>query len=295
MRHDLPHIQNPDSASVTAVPSTSSTKEVPQDPTPFKLNQSIFNPQFYTRVLNIWFKDLPSNTVQSIDLLSARIFTHPPIFTLLDLDYEDVVKALEYISPAYLRLPEFASYERDRRENYDVIGRLFMSEVSKGGGEGEAIEQAEVALALLLLLDQFSRIMYHASSSSSSSSSSTSISQLIIYNHYDRIARSIHSKSLQLNLVDSPGIKENIVRRFWFLMPLMHSEDLEDHETATKILEGWLAEVEGEDGEMTSMKIDFLKKVIHVQGTFMDILRKDGRFTHRDAVLGRDGGVDGGS
>jgi uncharacterized protein (DUF924 family) len=114
---------------------------------------------------------------------------------------------------------------------------------------------AEGALALLLLLDQFPRNLYRGSAHAYAT---------------DPLARSFARPTVDAGrdqAVEPP------LRQFFYL-PFVHSEALEDQDRAVALFEAH---------DAATGEIDGLKwAVIH-----RDIIRRFGRFPHRNACLGR--------
>lgn len=110
---------------------------------------------------------------------------------------------------------------------------------------------AEGALALILLLDQFSRNMFRGQPQCFAQ---------------DAMAREIAEKAL------AAGFDRQVEPelRFFFYMPLMHSEAIGDQERCVALFHG----VSGAEG---------LKYAYE----HAEIIRRFGRFPHRNAILGR--------
>ena len=79
-----------------------------------------------------------------------------------------------------------------------------------------AIDTSLAALALVIILDQFSRNLLRAAS------------QKLAYNHYDRLARSLCADVIATKIDQAPSLVATPVWRYWFAMPLCHCESLED-------------------------------------------------------------------
>jgi uncharacterized protein (DUF924 family) len=111
-------------------------------------------------------------------------------------------------------------------------------------------QNAQGTLALLILLDQFPRNMFRGDKRAFAT---------------DELARAIASRGI-LNGFDSAF--DNM--RTFFYLPFMHSEDLADQEKAIAFYRAY----NNEDGVKWAE--------LHA-----DIIRRFGRFPHRNAVLGR--------
>ena len=134
----------------------------------------------------------------------------------------------------------------------DEIKRRFLStyEVAAGGKLTDWEQSAEGALALLLLLDQFPRNMFRGEARAFAA---------------DPLARAIASRAI-LNGFD--GAFPDM--RSFFYVPFEHSENLADQERCIA-----LSKAVGDDDGLKWAKLH------------ADIIRRFGRFPHRNAVLGR--------
>ena len=120
------------------------------------------------------------------------------------------------------------------------------------GIPAQAAQDAETALATVIVLDQFPRNMFRGSAEAFAS---------------DHLARKVASDAID-NRID----RQLSGSRLQFLyMPLMHSEELADHERC-------IALFEAADDQNT------LKHAIE----HCDIVKRFGRFPHRNRVLGRE-------
>lgn len=70
---------------------------------------------------------------------------------------------------------------------------------------------------------------------------------------------------------------------FFTLLPLMHSENLEDQLECVRIFENLLEEAEKQHEEAVS----FLTQVVSYAKSHADVVAAYGRFPHRNAILGR--------
>lgn len=112
-------------------------------------------------------------------------------------------------------------------------------------------ETAEGALALLLVVDQFSRNIFRGSPQAFAA---------------DPVARAVADRAVARGF---DCTFENPVRRFFYL-PLMHSEDLADQDRCVA-----LCRAAGDD------------EGVHHAEVHADIIRQFGRFPHRNVLLGR--------
>ena len=114
-------------------------------------------------------------------------------------------------------------------------------------------ETPDGALALIIVLDQFSRNMFRGSPKSfAQDPKALTIAKAAIEKGFDKQA--------------------NQTLRLFFYLPFEHSEKLEDQEQSLKLLETF------------NDSPDFMKAVIEHH----DIINRFGRFPHRNEVLGRE-------
>ena len=121
---------------------------------------------------------------------------------------------------------------------------------------------ARNALALVLVLDQFPR------------------------NIYRNTARAYHYDSagldLALKIIDqSLHLKLHPIEQSFLFLPLQHSEALDDQTLAVQLYETLTAQSPGPCLESAKNSLDYAKR-------HCDIIRRFGRFPHRNAILGRD-------
>ncbi len=139
-------------------------------------------------------------------------------------------------------------------ENFDAELRtrfLPTHEAAAAGRLAEWEATAEGALALLIVLDQFSRNMFRHDPRTYAA---------------DTLARSIAARAIERGFDRQYPVPE---RRF-FYMPFMHSEDLADQERCVALIRA-SGDEEG----------------IPYAQDHVDIIRRFGRFPHRNSVLGR--------
>jgi uncharacterized protein (DUF924 family) len=142
-------------------------------------------------------------------------------------------------------------FEKDDAFDEDIRRRfLAVHEAAAAGKLGAWEDNAEGALALLILLDQFPRNMFRGDARTFAT---------------DRQARAVASRAL-LNGFD--GVFPDL--RSFFYLPFEHSEDLADQERSVALYKA--------AGDADDLKWAELHA---------DIIRRFGRFPHRNAVLGR--------
>lgn len=196
---------------------------------------------------------------------------------LAELDEECRQKfgeAVESIGPENVRLPEWAGYEKER-ESAGEISRAFMHEVENAKQAGGEREAADRLLSLILSLDQIPRHMFRDEPGLRK-----------VYGHYDRLAWSLlqTARTQAPTLLSHPFYRERPVYASWFLMPLMHSEDLVSQEAAYAEIAASQKSFEEEGDVETARDMEANLKAAK---SHLDIVRRFGRFCHRNEALGR--------
>ena len=138
------------------------------------------------------------------------------------------------------------AFDRDIRERF-----LATHEAAARGDHGDWENNAEGALALLILLDQFPRNMFRGNARTFAT---------------DPLARDIAASAIDRGF--DRAVPDNM--RNFFYLPFQHSETLADQERGLALYRAW--------GDVDNIKW----ADIHA-----DIIRKFGRFPHRNEVLGR--------
>jgi uncharacterized protein (DUF924 family) len=136
----------------------------------------------------------------------------------------------------------------------DVISHRFAGSISDAlaGRLAAWCERADDNLALILLLDQFTRHIYRDSPSAFAG---------------DAQALCLSQRALERGWLQSCG---SLHRRKFMLMPMMHSEDLEVQQTALPLFEQFT------DAD-----------TLRFAQRHEEIVARFGRFPHRNAALGR--------
>ena len=142
------------------------------------------------------------------------------------------------------------AFDRQIRDGFEVM-HMRASRGELAGWEGSA----DGALALLVLLDQFPRNMYRGSAHAFAT---------------DPLARRIARAAL------AKGFEREVdpAMRFFFYMPLEHSEDPGDQDRSLQLFE----QLEAETGAPGNVKWAAIHR---------DIIARFGRFPHRNPALGR--------
>ena len=142
-----------------------------------------------------------------------------------------------------------------RSDDFDRAIRdrfLATHEAAAAGKLSDWENTADGALALLILLDQFPRNMFRGDARAFAT---------------DPVARDVAHRAMKKSFdVDVPDNMRN-----FFYLPFQHSEQLADQERSLALYRAW--------GDADNIKW----ADIHA-----DIIRKFGRFPHRNAVLGRE-------
>ncbi|RAI45896.1 DUF924 family protein [Rhodoplanes roseus] len=144
-------------------------------------------------------------------------------------------------------------FVKDAAVDDDIRHRFGAAYEAAAAGRLTAWEESpEGALALLLVLDQFPRNLFRGSARAFAA---------------DPAARAVADRAIRRGF---DRAFENPVRRFFYL-PYMHSEDLADQERCVA-----LCRTAGDD------------EGVHHAEVHADIIRRFGRFPHRNPLLGRD-------
>jgi uncharacterized protein (DUF924 family) len=142
-------------------------------------------------------------------------------------------------------------FEKDESFDADIRARFLATYESAAAGALPWDTTPEGALALLIVLDQFPRNMFRDSARTFAA---------------DPLARKVAARAIGRGLDQRVAVAE----RMFFYLPFEHSEDLVDQERCIVL-------------NRASGDADALKWAeIHA-----DIIRKFGRFPHRNKVLGR--------
>ncbi|KAH0598423.1 hypothetical protein MHUMG1_03721 [Metarhizium humberi] len=162
----------------------------------------------------------------------------------------------------------------------------------------DAVEPTEPCdwMSLLILLDQIPRNCYRGASSS------------VVFDEFDPLARDVARAAIEQGLPDrNPEMRWQFAFRSWFYMPLMHSEDLIDHEQALDGFRRAVTDVESLAGEHEASPgnehharalevvrgdveaaIKMAKTNLDFEQMHYDIIKKFGRYPHRNKALGRE-------
>ena len=143
------------------------------------------------------------------------------------------------------------------------ISNSFGKLLSRAGqGEFEDWKQtAEGSMAFILLTDQFPRNIYRNKKEAFS---------------FDHLALATSKKGIEKEL----DKKLSWVMRTFFYLPLEHSESIDDQELSTSLFEKLLQEVPPKYN-------DYAAEIFEYAAKHWEIIKRFGRFPHRNEVLGR--------
>ncbi|RMG95019.1 MAG: DUF924 domain-containing protein [Deltaproteobacteria bacterium] len=122
--------------------------------------------------------------------------------------------------------------------------------------------QPELAVALVLALDQLPRNLYRG--------------------RPEAFAEDAHARDVARTILDGPWYaKMPRIHRAFVLMPLMHSESIEDHDEAVARFEALVEDA------ADSPRADLYRNFLHYEHKHRDIVARFGRYPHRNEILGR--------
>lgn len=153
----------------------------------------------------------------------------------------------------WLSQDEKVWFTADPAFDAEVVSRFAeLVERAKSGALDDWADEPEGALALVILLDQMTRNIYRDSPEMFAADAKA----------LDVAKRAI-ARGFDMDLAEE--------KRRWLYMPFMHSEDLADQDTSVELF----ARSE-------------LSKSLPFAEEHADIIRRFGRFPHRNAILGRE-------
>jgi uncharacterized protein (DUF924 family) len=128
----------------------------------------------------------------------------------------------------------------------------------------------------VILLDQIPRNLYR-----------TAATLPLVYGHYDELSRSLVKNILARD--PRPDMHASIryapVKRVWFALPLMHSEDKQMHERSLEFVDECISDVR-ERGDAEA--VQFLEKMRGFELMHKEIVDRFGRYPYRNKFLGRE-------
>jgi len=254
-----------------------------------RLPPSLFNANLIDRIHNIWYADAPLLASVPTDKNAGDWFgvgRSQEEKVAFDSQLRDEFgEALQALNPTSYPLPQAAT-PSEERANAGIISMPFRHLQLLRTNDID--EKARNGMGIILLLDQISRNIFR-----------TQEGQALVYGHYDRISRALMHSILSPGIVgteeresladlgglgQSGPISQSPVRQLFFLLPLMHSEDLKDHDEVLKHMNRLKSEAEDRGDEAGAGYIirglDFEKK-------HRVILEQFGRYPYRNECIGR--------
>jgi uncharacterized protein (DUF924 family) len=134
-------------------------------------------------------------------------------------------------------------------------------ELARSGSLDAWAETARGRLALIILIDQFSRNVYRGTA--------------------DAFSKDSLALELSLAGLDNGHYAQlSYFEQLFFVLPLEHAEDLVQQDRAVALYEAWAAALPGELQELGKSVLEFAR--MH-----RDVIARFGRFPTRNAALGR--------
>ncbi|KAL1962359.1 hypothetical protein VTN77DRAFT_9772 [Rasamsonia byssochlamydoides] len=151
-------------------------------------------------------------------------------------------------------------------------------------------------LSIILLLDQITRNCYRGDESA------------VVFRFFDPLAEEITLRAIEAGIpTQSSPVRYRLSYRFWFLLPLMHSENIEIHNLAIRQHEQVAADVDElirEDRDLQALNDDelmcrtvllqqrgaakkFLASILDYEKRHQVVIARFGRYPHRNKALGR--------
>ena len=240
----------------------------------FHLDPTVFNQTLYTRLLKHWFASYPNPTRVPIPEDLQRWFglnSTPEEKDAFDATCRAIsLPALHLLGPETLALPPFESFAADHKL-YPVLARPFADEFLSDSRTPDRAQREEAALALQLLLDQMARNCFRDAA------------QRVVYEHYDRLSRALRWSVVQAGLDAVPRWAGAQAWRMWFDMPLLHSEDLRDHEVLEARRREQAARARERGDEDVAKFVEMQARSNHKRA-----LERFGRFPWRNRWVGRE-------
>jgi uncharacterized protein (DUF924 family) len=181
---------------------------------------------------------------------------------------KDFGAALESIGPEYLPTPTAEPFLRE------------IEEMAQKNPANDNAEAAWTALSITLLLDQISRNLNR-----------TNEGLVKVYTHYDKIASALSNTLISgdppIGRPDlHPQWRHSLAHRYWFYLPMVHTESVEVHKELDEILGQCKKELDEKEG-YEGVK-NFLKQGLDSEKEHREILDRFGRYPHRNGCLGRE-------
>eukprot|EP00049_Salpingoeca_infusionum_P002562 m.58062 g.58062 ORF g.58062 m.58062 type:complete len:242 (+) comp11653_c0_seq2:37-762(+) len=160
----------------------------------------------------------------------------------------------------------FAGGPETDKEITEKFGALFDNEEVQTGWEYAG--NARNNLAHIILVDQMSRNVFRGTKRSFD---------------YDGIAL---RKSLEM-IASHQYLELRPIERLFMLLPLEHSEDIDNHKALEVIVEDLELEVDSLGDFADDIKA-YTKSFVQFKNQHTEVLERFGRYPHRNAVLGRE-------
>jgi uncharacterized protein (DUF924 family) len=146
--------------------------------------------------------------------------------------------------------------DRQIREQFQSV-----TEAARRGELDDWLATPQKALALLIVLDQFSRNLYRGSA--------------------DSFSADPKALAIAKQLTEPAAIVEfDALERLFLALPFCHAEDLAAQKQAVALVQQAAVMAKPEWRKMLVVSVDFHRK-------HLDVIARFGRFPHRNAVLGR--------
>jgi len=243
-----------------------------------KLPPELFNPALYNRISTMWFADLPHVPVANGYEPSMKKWYGLGASADEKAAFDDLCKrtslpALEAVAPEKYPLPATDGTYQDELNHASTVARPFIEHINSILDNEGSKNASMSALSILLLLDQMPRNIFRDQ-------------QGLIYNHYDRLSRSFlrHILRSPERLDRHSSVRDLATHRWFFYMPLMHSEHIEDHDT-WKSLADEIREIAVEQKQEPVTA--FLDNGLKFGKKHRDIVEQFGRYPYRNGVMNR--------
>jgi uncharacterized protein (DUF924 family) len=144
----------------------------------------------------------------------------------------------------------------------EIRARFEADTLAAAAREREAwLADADGALALVILLDQFPRNMYRGMARAFSC---------------DARAHEVAARAIENGLDTAVAVE----RRLFFYLPFQHSESLADQDRSVELFTRWVAQHEPANRAEAEDELKYVHR-------HREIIARFGRFPHRNAALGR--------
>jgi uncharacterized protein (DUF924 family) len=182
---------------------------------------------------------------------------------MTERDTEHIEEILDYWLGGDIQQKSRMWFTRDEAVDADIRARFGALYQRAAAGEFDYwADMPRGRLALIILLDQFSRNLHRDSPAAFAS---------------DRKAQ-----ELCVEGIDRGDDRQlSALERWFFYMPLQHAEDLDLQERSVRAFEDLAADAAPEHATLVQGGLDYARR-------HRDVIARFGRFPHRNEVLGRD-------